>query len=200
MHGHCNRIWSWSRCRLERFIRPQAKKKKERKQNPFFFSLFQKSHLVQLCLVKFTKPCHNGDDQSECSCRYPRLSLKNTTVPHAVESNPSTSCLCLAFWPSRTWKCLGAPEVPHVRIFVWNFPSCSRQLFHILSACLLSGFTRTTRVRGAQPCGAAQVHPSFSLLPPPPPFWHLANCERRSGCLETLQRVKAKIRCLNSAD
>lgn len=67
-----------------------------------------------------------------------------------------------SIWWSRTWKCVGALEPPHVRIFVWNFPSYSRQLFHILSACLLSGFTQRTRVRGAQPCSAAQIH-LFSL-------------------------------------
>lgn len=50
--------------------------------------------------------------------------------------------------------------------------------------------------RSAMRCGSSP--PLFSLLPPP--FWHLANYERRSGCLQTLQRVNAKIRCLNSAD
>lgn len=96
--------------------------------------------------------------------KYPSATCGGKQSLHIIMS------VSVLFWPSRTWKCLGAPEVPHVRIFVWNFPSCSRQLFHILSACLLSGFTRTTRVRGAQPCGAAQVHPSSLFYPPHPPF------------------------------
>lgn len=68
------------------------------------------------------------------------------------------------------------PEPPHVRIFVWNFPSCPRQLFHILSACMLSGFTPTTRVRAARPCAAAPIRL----------FLTLGKLLTGSGCLDKI--------------
>lgn len=62
-------------------------------------------------------------------------------------------------------KTFGSPPPPsslHMcRYLFETFPPVPRQLFHILSAPLLSGFIQTTRVRGAQPCGAAQILPFF---------------------------------------
>lgn len=117
---------------------------------------------------------------------------ENNNLSHAGWKKKSLQMRSVcSIWESRTWKCLGAPEPPHVRIFVWNFPSCPRQLFHILSACLLSGFIQTTRVRGAQPCGAAQIHLLFFF-----DTWQIIN-----GGLAALRRSSVwthQMRCLTA--
>lgn len=95
-----------------------------------------------------------------------------------------------SFWGSRTWKRLGAPEPPHVRIFVWNFPSCPRQLFHILSACLLSGFIQDDE---GPRCSAMRCSSN------PPLFFFFDTWQIINGGLAALRRSSEwthQIRCL----
>lgn len=105
------------------------------------------------------------------------------------KKNPSNRSPVCSFWGSGTWKRLRAPEPPHVRIFVWNFPSCPRQLFHILSACLLSGFIWDDE---GPRCSAMRCSSN-------PPFfdtWQIIN-----GGLAALRRSSERthqIRCLTA--
>lgn len=126
---------------------------------------------------------------------------KNTPVPHAVESNPSTSCLCLCFFGRPGHENVWEPPRFHMCGYLFEtFPP-------VLASCSTFYLLVCSRVSRGRRGSEALSHavrlkstPLLSFAPPPPFFWHLANYERRSGCLQTLQRVNAKIRCLNSAD